>query len=402
MKNYDEMYRRVLERRDEHLKQKRKRMIVVKRTFPAAAGFCFLVLMGFSLKFNKNDLTPHPVIIEESPQSTTTEVQEQTEYQNTVIVTTSGTSSGNTNVQEETTNTAAKTEIPVRTVIPKPETNAPPSPSDTVINETTSASEVIVTTKANAKTTRSKTKTKTKSPIKTTTTSRANNIAAATTSTHITNNPIPNDDNNQNSVTTIPGNPNNDRPEPIDLSIKYSDYYDLSNRLLDVHSQTLVNNVGIVSQWESDILKEFLLKRNNEKAIKIPYYNDYPMELRGTSDSNAASGGNAIILNADDLFNETWINYYLPSDNIEELVKIWYLKGDELKPEILIDYDSSYETSLSIQDRTVNAVIGQKRDDPRIYVNFAYDDILAVVCISEERFNSGYLEKFRFQNLQLR
>lgn len=406
MKNYDEMYRRVIERRDEHLKQKRKRMIVVKRAFPAAAGFCFLVLLGFSLKFNKNDLTPHPAIVEDSLQSTTTESQEQTEYHNTVVITTTGTSSVNTDVQKTTTNTAAKTEIPVSTEIPKPEINAPPSTSDAAVNETTSVPEAITTTKSANGTTRSETKTKTKNntspPIKTTTTSRNIHSAVSTTSTFRSNTMGPNDNINHCTTTSAINIDPPDPPQPTDLSIKYSDYYDLSNRLLGFHSQDLVDKTGLVSQWEADILKEFLYKRNQEKAVKIPYYNGHPAELRGTSDTDSATDGNAIILNADDLFSETWITYYLPSDNIEEFIKIWYLRGDELKPEILIDYDSSYETSLNIQDRTVNAVIGQNSDDPRIYVNFAYDDILAVVCISEERFNSGYLEKFCFQNLQLR
>lgn len=72
-KSYKEMTRCVLEARDEHLKKKRRKQLVIRRCIPVMSSFCFAVILGFGFWKNINkmpEIEPKPSIAE----ATTTEL----------------------------------------------------------------------------------------------------------------------------------------------------------------------------------------------------------------------------------------------------------------------------------------------------------------------------------------
>lgn len=64
MKNNFEMYQSVLSRRDEYLKKKEKRRLIIKRTVPVLACFCFAAAAGLFFRQNYNKLPDIPVVTE--------------------------------------------------------------------------------------------------------------------------------------------------------------------------------------------------------------------------------------------------------------------------------------------------------------------------------------------------
>lgn len=54
-----------------------------------------------------------------------------------------------------------------------------------------------------------------------------------------------------------------------------------------------------------------------------------------------------------------------------------------------------------MQDKTVKAVIGRYDDDPRMYINFIYDDLFVIVYCSEELYNNGFVDQLSFRDFEL-
>lgn len=417
MKNYDEMYRRVLQRRDEHLEKKRKNIIIMKRTFPAAAGFCFALILGISLNANKDPFHKPPAVVEEyiSPTQPVTEnnVTQPASPGTSLPPADISTSSDGSTTNASTTLSPALSGQPEHTPPvqsePAPEINSEVTYTTPIQPQTTQPESAFSqTTRATTpKTTKKSEITKTKSTSKTLnkTTSAKTSVSVIRTTTSST----PGFQNHvSTSIVNIPGpdydDPNHDNPpDPIvptpppiiDITqtIAYSGYNDLACRLFGESSDAVADQLGMVNQWSSEVFRDFLQKRSEEMTIMIPFYNDEPLELREEM---------PIILDPSGLFKEIWINYFFPDDNASEYVKITYLHGDEIDPETYPEYDHSYRTYITLSDRICYAAIGRNDRDPNVYVNFVYDDVLAIMCITENRFTSGFLENFSFRNLQLR
>lgn len=409
MKNYDEMYRRVLQRRDEHLEKKRKNIIIMKRTFPAAAGFCFALILGISLNANKDPFHKPPAVVEEyiSPTQPDTEnnVTQPASPGTSLPPADISTSSNGSTTNASTTLSPALSGQPENTPPvqsePAPEINSEVTYTTQIQPQTTQPESAFsqttraTTSKSTSKTSNKTTSAKTSVSVIRTTTSSTPCIQNQV-STSIVNIPGPNDDpNHDNPPDPIDHDPPSPSPPPViqKPTIAYSGYDDLACRMLGDSSDAIANQLVIANQWSSEVFRDFLQKRSEEMTVMIPFYNDEPMELREET---------PIILEPSGLFKETWINYFFPDDNTGEYVKITYLHGDEIDPETYPEYDHSYRTYITLSDNICYAAIGRNDCDPNIYVNFVYDDVLAVMCITENRFTSGFLENFSFRNLQLR
>lgn len=136
MKNYKEMARCVLEARDEHDRQVRRRRQVLRRCAPAAAAFCFAVLLGFGVWRQKQTL---PRIPPQEPTETTIETatHETAETAQTPQTHPASTSSAQSESSAGSAQTSKpETDSPAPTEDTQPTVNLPPAVPEPVTEPT--------------------------------------------------------------------------------------------------------------------------------------------------------------------------------------------------------------------------------------------------------------------------
>lgn len=190
----------------------------------------------------------------------------------------------------------------------------------------------------------------------------------------------------------------------------------------DELSEQLISRIDLIqSEMEKDsivnkVLADYAETINKCNVVKVPKINNEYLELLNQEDFSNIS------LQVKDFYNSPWIYYHFSDNDFNSYVKIMNLNDESVttaaengplylmkKLDPLPDDDLFYppyievsEEIVSLNDISVKAVVGKNENDPRIYTNFVYDDVLVIVCCSEEKVNAGFLEELSFADMELR
>lgn len=203
---------------------------------------------------------------------------------------------------------------------------------------------------------------------------------------------------------------------PPNNSLHFDSYDDLALNLISNKTDMMVRNFQQNGKNVADSLQKFLSDRKDTGTIKIPYIGEKPAQLLNEV------GYHNITFQANELYNQPWLFYFLPTKGTNSYIKTMYLDEEVAlqasengamwflntsRPAYLDEnavyppYVSMKEENIATQDRTVKAVIGRYDDDPRVYINFTNDDLFVIVCCSEDMYNENFTEQLSFRDLQL-
>ena len=165
--------------------------------------------------------------------------------------------------------------------------------------------------------------------------------------------------------------------------------------------------------------KKFLKNRVTKNELYIPCYNKEMIPL-----SNEEGFSNIKIFPSE-AYDRPWIWYYGEINNSEFTVKTAYLTQDEydtVKGKSIIDFlreyqpgyinsknfndypywENVYESELILKDRTVDTMVYQLYDDPRITVGFMYDEILVKVTYYPDKVTDDIWKALDFKKKKIK
>lgn len=205
-----------------------------------------------------------------------------------------------------------------------------------------------------------------------------------------------------------------DSYNPMNYSTDFNSYEELSEKILE-----RINSMQKMMKEESilnNAFERYVNEMNLCRKIKVPkFYNDY-LVLEEQHEYSVIS------LQAKDLYDVPWIFYHFPDSDFnsyikytlldEETINIAEEKGilnlldyiDPLPEDGLIypPYSEISEKKIYINNTMTNVIVGRFKDDPRIYTTFIYDNMLVIVCCSEEKSNSDFFNNLSFGDMPLR
>ena len=188
---------------------------------------------------------------------------------------------------------------------------------------------------------------------------------------------------------------------------------------------------GLSSGIPSDKLREIEAKENSKGAFKnfmdrllsdyavfVPYADGKPAELR------SAEGYSAIAIFPVEQYGKPWICYLpderkdgvycvfmmiLDDDIVAEANKNgapWLMEhmnpngtGKDVTPYPC--YDDIAEREISLKGRTVKALVGHYRDDPRDFIHFVYDDVFVRLIIMPGAAGENWIGNLSFRKVPL-
>lgn len=157
--------------------------------------------------------------------------------------------------------------------------------------------------------------------------------------------------------------------------------------------------------------------RNGDKQLAIPYYKGTPMSLRRDT------GFPGITVMSWDLYVRPAIWYFGEPNGQNVRIEVIWLTDTEIQTgksasasELIrtispnapntdnyssfSSYKRIYETELSLKDRTVSALVSVVKDDTRVFVAFAYNDVLVFVQAPEETLTTAFWADFSVEHME--
>jgi len=198
--------------------------------------------------------------------------------------------------------------------------------------------------------------------------------------------------------------------EPVQQSVIFDNYSDLSKsfiqRLNDIITDLKNENIN-VNTYSLEKFRDMTLENN---SIIIPAYNGKELPLRDKE------GFSNITFYTRELYSKPCFFFHFADGTTNSYIKI-YDVSDELNftgvnnaydfmkimnpnPD---DNKSDYINleTVNMQGRSVEVVFRTLDNDPRVYANFIYNNSLVILCCSQDKIDSGFLNAFGLADMPL-
>ncbi|MEA4831404.1 hypothetical protein SDC9_53207 [bioreactor metagenome] len=167
------------------------------------------------------------------------------------------------------------------------------------------------------------------------------------------------------------------------------------------------------------VFRAFIYSRTTDNKLNVPFYKGAPITLRNKE------GLPIISVFPYEKYNKPWIWYQCTEKNTDFIIKTMYIDDSVILNEI-----SSHDISWSINriwpgapnvnnysdypifkkiyikeyelnDRKVSALVTEFNDDPRLYVEFIYDDMLVSIQSKPELLTPEFMADLSFASVSL-
>lgn len=396
MNRYDEMYRRVLERRDAQLAKKKSRITMAKRVVPLAACFCFVVLYGYDIWKAKEKLPKIPVSTETTTVST--EKVSQTEDEKTAEQPDASESAVSDSAGIEPAFTEQHT-IPEAAdsgwTFPAVTEAVQGSALETIRVQTDPREPVSTGRRTEAVTTgtphEGSTANQTEKPtipIEAPTTPPYEKPTETSVERYTE---CPSEcPTEQYGATDLPFSTETTKPEKPPIlpnPESYESYSALSQRLLKAQT------IEAAKQNKIQYLMDFIDARRADRFLWVPYCD-----------------GTFFSCNSIRIFQEELDPRYEPAtsllfDGSESDVTIAYLNPNQNQMEYFAEYNYYAELDerlqLQLADKTVTAYVRRPPYSNQVFVFFQDGNLWCTFCIQNEAYQSGFFQKVRIEKMTL-
>lgn len=215
-----------------------------------------------------------------------------------------------------------------------------------------------------------------------------------------------------------------EEPPPLDNNIYCFD--SVSELETFLHNDSIQDREGNVLKNDAEIKEkfgtEFSTFKNafddGENKLKIPYFADNSEESKNKNEYES------IMVFTEDLYNLPWIWYRFEMDSGYVTVRTSYI-GDVVKESLenatfseflkqfrpnapnihnyslerYPEYKDIYGIEMSIGGKKTSTLVYETQSSERVFVLFAYEDMIVVLVGNEELLSDGFLENLTFSEV---
>jgi len=197
-------------------------------------------------------------------------------------------------------------------------------------------------------------------------------------------------------------------------SAYFSDYDDLSKNFVD-NLKRINEDIAETEENTSISILRYLENVESSNTVMVPQVSGEKIKLRKKENYYSIS------LETKDLYSRPWLFFSFDDDDSNSYVKItdFTEELEELKTDNILEFmkqmdpipddDKFYPPyvttdlkSVDMNGQFVDVIFSQMENDNRIYANFLYDNSMVIVCCSQEKIDSGFLNEFGLGMLELR